>query len=394
MYETTLTIYRDTITGNLPLNYTITYRDSIDTIIATHVVTTSNGLLQWNGYKSYTYKDTINFASCGTYWVSARDCCRDSIDNIANSTSYGMYIDCMVTVDGINSTPKFLSVPITIAQINQPFSYNTTPYDEDGDSLSWEFYTPEDLSISPVTGLSYIIQTPYTYPSSNILFPFHIDTISGDIQFKPNLEGKFQIAIKVKEWRNGVLIGYVKRDMVLKVIQSSNITPQVYCQMYIAPASTSYWYQGSQIPTWFLTVPQLLTLHFNAFDTIAHSTPDCFLYGSALINTSASSVGGGANDWYDSYFYFPTSTISINNNPYFITFRIVDTYAGINFYNDYTFRIFISNTTTSINEITNNSKSVYLKSIDMLGRETDPNLPGFRIDVYSDGKTKKVFRGE
>jgi hypothetical protein len=33
MYETTLTIYRDTMSSNLPLNYTITYRDSIDTII-------------------------------------------------------------------------------------------------------------------------------------------------------------------------------------------------------------------------------------------------------------------------------------------------------------------------------------------------------------------------
>jgi hypothetical protein len=67
---------------------------------------------------------------------------------------------------------------------------------------------------------------------------------------------------------------------------------------------------------------------------------------------------------------------------------------GIRLERDFTFRIFISNTTTSINEISNDTKSVYLKSIDMLGRETDPNLPGFRIDVYSDGTTKKVFRGE
>jgi hypothetical protein len=64
------------------------------------------------------------------------------------------------------------------------------------------------------------------------------------------------------------------------------------------------------------------------------------------------------------------------------------------FLNDYTFRIFVTNTTTGINEINNDGKSVYLKSIDMLGRETDPNLPGFRIDLYSDGTTKKVFRGE
>jgi len=393
MYETTLTIYRDTMSGNLPLNYTITYRDSIDTIIATHVVSSSNWLLQWNGYKSYKYIDTINFASCGTYWVYARDCCRDTIDNIANSTSYGMYIDCMVMVDGVNSTPNFLSVPITIAQLNQSFSYNTTPYDQDRDSLSWELYNPEDLTTSPVTGLNYIIQTPYTYPSSNVLIPFHIDTITGDIQFKPNLEGKFQIAVKIKEWRNGLLIGYVKRDMVLKVVQSANVPNQVYCQMHIA-ASTSFWYQGSPIPTCYVSVPQLLTLHFNAFDTITLSTPDCFTYGSALINTSASTLGSGANDWYDSYFYFPASSMTVSDNPYFITFRIEDYYGVFKFYKDYTFRIFVSPQFTGINEINSDTKSVYLRSIDLLGRETDPNLPGFRIDLYSDGKTKKVFRGE
>ncbi|MFM7015230.1 MAG: hypothetical protein ACKOX3_02775 [Bacteroidota bacterium] len=394
MYETTLTIYRDTISGNLPLNYTITYCDSVDTVIATHIVATTNGLLQWNGYKSYKYIDTINFASCGTFWVSARDCFRDTIINIANSTSYGMYIDCMVMVDGSNSTPNFLSVPITIAQLNQSFSYNTTPYDQDGDSLSWELCTPEDLYTSPVTGLNYIIPTPYTYPSSNILYPFHIDTLTGDILFKPNLAGKFQIAVKINEWRNGVLIGYVKRDMVLNVVQSSNVPNQVYCQMYTAAASTSYWYQGTQTPTWFLTVPQLLTLHFNAFDTITHSTPDCFIYGSALINTSAWTLGGGANDWYDSYFYFPASSMTLRDNPYFITFRIEDYYGVFKFYKDYTFRIFVTNTSTGIDEINNETKSVYLKSIDMLGREKDPNLPGFRIDLYSDGTTKKVFRGE
>jgi hypothetical protein len=135
----------------------------------------------------------------------------------------------------------------------------------------------------------------------------------------------------------------------------------------------------------------LLTLHFMACDTITHFDPWIYTYGSALVNTSAWTLDNGSNDWFDTYFYFPASSITLSNNPYFITFRVDK---ASTFYNDYTFRIFVSPHITGINEISNDTKSVYLKSIDLLGRETDPNLPGFRIDLYSDGKTKKVFRGE
>jgi hypothetical protein len=221
--------------------------------------------------------------------------------------------------------------------------------------------------------------------------PFHIDSILGDISFKPNVAGKYQIAVKLIEWRNGVQIGYVKRDMEVKVLQNTNVPNQVFCQMYIAAASSSFWYQGSPTPTWYLTVSQLLTLHFNAFDTITHICPNIDRYGSASVNTSAWSLNYGSFDWYDSYFYFPASSATVSNNPYLITFRVNN---ANTFYIDYTFRIFVSPHITGINEISNNTNSVYLKSIDLLGREIDPNLPGFRIDVYSDGKTKKVFRGE
>jgi hypothetical protein len=42
-------------------------------------------------------------------------------------------------------------------------------------------------------------------------------------------------------------------------------------------------------------------------------------------------------------------------------------------------------------EITPNNKKYFLKSIDMMGREINPKSTGFRIDLYSDGTTKKVF---
>lgn len=391
MYETTLTIYRDGSLLNLPTSLTITYRDSLDTIVATHTVNTPNGVFVSNGVKSYKYIDSITFISNGTYKVSARDSYRDTALNIPNATNYGLYLECMIMADGSNSSPQFLAAPIIVAQLNQPFTNNITPYDADRDSMSWELAIPADV-VSNGSGGFNIVTLPYNYPPSDTSLPFHLDSILGDISFKPNLAGKYQIAVKLIEWRNGVQIGYVTRDMELKVIPNSGTQIQSSCQMYIAVQGTNtFWFQGTPTPTWNLTVSQLLTLHFMACDTITHFDPWIYTYGSALVNTSAWTLDNGSNDWFDTYFYFPASSITLSNNPYFITFRVDK---ASTFYNDYTFRIFVSPHITGINEISNDTKSVYLKSIDLLGRETDPNLPGFRIDLYSDGKTKKVFRGE
>jgi hypothetical protein len=397
MYETTLTIYRDTISGNLPISYTITYRDSVDTIIASHVISISNGSKQWYGFTAYTYIDTITFPNAGSFKVSSWDCCRDSVDNIINSTSAGMYLECMILADGVNSSPKFLSEPITLAQLNLPFTNNITPYDVDRDSLSWELAIPEDL-VSNGSGGFNIVTLPYNYPPSDTSLPFHLDSILGDISFKPNLAGKYQIAVKLIEWRNGAQIGYVKRDICLKLIQSANVKAKarglftIYPNLIYIP-----WNQGTPTPTIYIEATQNFLFHLESYDSTNFIGPYVYDYSFIYPNTIPHSSGGVTGVFFcDVFFNFYPTINDVSSNPYFITFRVEDQFNNNNyiFLNDYTFRIFVTNTTTGINEINNDGKSVYLKSIDMLGRETNPNLPGFRIDLYSDGKTKKVFRGE
>ncbi|MFM7015730.1 MAG: hypothetical protein ACKOX3_05310 [Bacteroidota bacterium] len=396
MYETTLTIYRDTMLSNFPINYTITYCDSVDTVIATHIISIPAIVPYYNnGLTAYNYIDTIIFPFTGTFKVYSSEFQRGSVNNIANATSYSMYIDCMIFADGINSTPRFYAEPIILAQNNKPFTYNVTPYDTERDSLSWEFSIPEDATIDSLTGAFTVTQLPYTNPPADTTSPFTIDSLNGDINFIPNLVGNYQMKVKIKEWRNGVLIGYVTRDMFLKVVQSNNIIP--FSNSTTIPSTTSInWNQGTHTPTFNLFVPQLLTIVFDTEDSHAIAGPDVKCYGSALVNTSAStmSIGGSMPTFMTVYFYFPASSISLSQYPQFVTFRVEDDYGPMVYFNDFTFRIFVSPHITSVNEINNETKSVFLKSIDMLGRETDPNLPGFRIDLYSDGKTKKVFRGE
>jgi hypothetical protein len=395
MYETTLTIFRDGSLLNLPTSLTITYRDSLDTIVATHIINTPIGLLGPNGVKSYKYIDSITFISNGTYKVSSRDSYRDTALNIANATNYGLYLECMILADGSNSSPQFLAAPISVAQLNQPFTNNLTPYDVDRDSLSWELVIPEDLVNNGSGGFN-IVTLPYNYPPSDTSLPFHLDSILGDISFKPNVAGKYQIAVKLIEWRNGIQIGFVKRDVSINVIQSSNAAVHVQGLFTIYPNLIHInWAKGTPTPTIYLQIPQDFLFHLEAWDSTSVLGPLVYEYTFVFPNITPNFTGATWPHFFDEFFsYYPTIS-DISSVPKFITFRVDDPFSlNVKFFTDYTFRIFVSNTTTSINEISNGTKSFYLKSIDLLGRETDPNLPGFRIDLYSDGKTKKVFRGE
>ncbi|MFM7015729.1 MAG: hypothetical protein ACKOX3_05305 [Bacteroidota bacterium] len=407
MYETTLTIYRDTISGNLPIAYTIIYRDSVDTIIASHVIPISNGAKHWNGFTAYTYIDTITFPNAGSFKVSSWDCCRDSVDNIINSASAGMYLECMILADGINSSPKFLSEPITFAQLDVSFTNNITPYDVDRDSLSWELAIPEDL-VSNGSGGFNIVSLPYTYPPSDTSLPFHLESIFGDISFKPNLTGNYQIAVKLIEWRNGVQIGFVKREIRLKVLPSTNSPVSADGTLKVLTNIMNSW-QTTWMVVWnpsvprpdiYLNIGQSFDFDFNLSDSDGSGYPWIYCYSGSLINSNAWVVGAGYNDYANSYYnWTPNSIADVSVQPSFVTFRSSENFSSSSppyseFYKDYTFRIFVTQNTTGLTENNNETKSVYLKSIDMLGRETDPNLPGFRIDLYSDGKTKKVFRGE
>jgi hypothetical protein len=399
MYETTLILYRNLDSSLIPANYSIIYRDSLDSIIATHTVQTPSGMLEWNSLKVYRYIDTITFPNIGNYKISTWDCCRDTLNNIINSTNYGMYIDCQIMVDGFNSSPYFLRDPIILAQKNLEFLYSIMPYDADGDSLSWELANPEDLQNGGIGGFN-IVSIPYTYPPSDSSSPFRLDSNLGSIICKPNIEGEFQFAVKIVEWRNGVQIGYIRRDMLLKVIHNSNRQAISNVNIHIITnGATTYlqnWTPGTMTPNIYLNIGSHFYMHLATCDSDYFVwSPDAIAFGNSLINTSA---GWGTSNnlyWNDLLFDWVPNIADVNSRPYYLILRQFESIPSIfRIYRDFTFRIFITNTTTSINEISNDTKSVYLKSIDLLGRETDPNLPGFRIDLYSDGKTKKVFRGE
>ncbi len=387
VYEVKLTLFRDTLGIPIAQSETITFTNSFGTFMFTAPALAGPAINIGNGVEKYEYLTVVTFPYYGTFKAYYNNCCRNiAILNIPNAGNYSMYLDVEILVDSTNSSPVFLNDPITLAQENQPFSYNPAPFDTDGDSLSWVMDTPLEFFNS--TGS---IIPGYTLPPSDTLVPFNLDTLTGEITFLPNTIGNFQISVKAIEWRNGVQIGYIRRDMQLIVVPSVN-SPVLVSTTYSTQRSSS-----TSTPI-YVQPNQLLTFNFNSYDTdfgstIVNPSGSIFMGNNPAVvtlNTPASQQGSFTLT--NTEIQWTPDQSQLSNDPYYLIFRVGDVYGPITFYNDYTFRIFVSNSTTGIDEINNNIKEgVLIRTIDVLGREIDPKSKGLVIRQYDNGTSKKIF---
>ena len=155
------------------------------------------------GVETYFFHDTITVPGPGEYTVEWYNCCRNgAIQNLANPLSENMYLSTTFTnVQGAtNSTPVFLAPPVTYLPINQPWQYNSLPFDVDGDSLVWTIDTP-------LTDLGLYCAGWVTPSAALPADAFMIDATTGQINWTPDMAGNFVASIRVEEYSNGVKIG-------------------------------------------------------------------------------------------------------------------------------------------------------------------------------------------
>lgn len=174
-----------------------------------------------------TYKNdfvfTYTFPGPRVYVVSFREENRNNyIKNIAGGISdpYPFYIETYILVSSFssaaNNTPKLNVQPLDKAAVNKVFRHNAGAFDLDGDSLSYKLIVPKQSSTLDVP--------QYFYMEGLSLNP-----INGDLVWdKPKEEGLYNIAFLIEEWRNGVRIGYVLRDMQIQVEKTDNNPPVVF----------------------------------------------------------------------------------------------------------------------------------------------------------------------
>ncbi|MGB1040839.1 MAG: gliding motility-associated C-terminal domain-containing protein [Flavobacteriales bacterium] len=158
-------------------------------------------------------------------------CCRNAIVNM-NGGSLGLYTkipDPALTAG--NSTPRFVDYPRDgYFCINQLKCIDFSATDTiDGDSLSYELVNP----INTFTGCTpNLLAFQASYNMTNILGPGSsctIDSKTGCVWARPAALGIYVISVKCSEWRNGVKIGEVVRDIQYSALNCNyNELPDYY----------------------------------------------------------------------------------------------------------------------------------------------------------------------
>ena len=170
------------------------------------------------------------FAGAGTFRVTMEDPNRNAgVINIGGATNSDQFPFCIATEIvispflGVNNSVVFNDCPCPeLACVNKRYCYNHQATDPDGDSLSY--------SLVPCLGLNCLaMSTPavYQYPSS-FGGTISIDPLTGTMCWlNPARLGEYNIAVLVTEWRNGVKIGSVLRDIQITVTVCNNDPPLI-----------------------------------------------------------------------------------------------------------------------------------------------------------------------
>ncbi len=160
------------------------------------------------------------FPAPANYTISVEDANRNGgVLNIPNSVNIPFFIKTTMMINpflGVNNSPILQNAPIDNACVNKPFYHNPGAFDIDGDSLSYRLINCKGLNGEDIPG----------YQIPEFSFALNIDPITGDFFWNtPILQGEYNIAILIEEWRQGVLISAITRDMQISVTACNNNPP-------------------------------------------------------------------------------------------------------------------------------------------------------------------------
>ena len=173
-----------------------------------------------NFYQRNIYKINYVFPGAGEYKLLVQDPNRNAgVKNIPNSVNVVFSISTILKVIpamGWNSTPLLLNPPYDKAAYHYVFIHNPAAFDPDGDSLSYKLAESTRDDGKKIDG--------YKFPPATD--SIWVDSVTGDLIWDtPADTGAFNVAMEIQEWRNGIKIGVVVRDMQIDVYTTNNKPP-------------------------------------------------------------------------------------------------------------------------------------------------------------------------
>lgn len=175
-----------------------------------------------DNYTLNVYRMNHTFPGTGSYVISVEDPNRNyGVVNIPNSVNVPMYVESLLVINpylGYNNSVQLLNPPIDQGCVGKLFVHNASAYDPDGDSLSYRLVVCRGADGLEIPG--------YTFPMASE--EFYLDPVSGDLVWQnPVLQGEYNVAFVIDEWRNGTKIGSVMRDMQILIGACNNNPPVI-----------------------------------------------------------------------------------------------------------------------------------------------------------------------
>lgn len=241
-YRVRLSFYRDCIGINAPANVYVNIRSASCgqnlgvtcypipgtgqevTYLCPTATSTCNGGT-FTGIQEWIYEGVVTLPmQCPDWQFSYNLCCRNAaITTITNpgSNTFFIYANLNNTITPCNSSPTFSNKPVPFACLGQEMCFNHGAVDADGDSLVYTLVNPKQTASNDV---SYI--NPYNATNPLASSPaLQFNNATGDICFTPTQLQVTVMAVLVQEYRNGVLIGSVVRDIQITVLNCTNDLP-------------------------------------------------------------------------------------------------------------------------------------------------------------------------
>jgi hypothetical protein len=243
-YEITLTFYRDCFGISAPASMNLDVTNTcgfpaqtvnlppvgppliIHTTCSTVLNSCSGGV--YNGLQKWTYMNTVTLpGSCVEWTFSHAESARSNSITTLYSVSDILFLYATLNnTDSLcNSSPFFVLDAVDYGYTGLPVCLNNICVDVDNDSLVYELVMPKTgLLVSDTVWFN----NGYTFLSPVLSTAgFVADSDNGSICFTPVQSEVGVYAMKVSEYRNGILIGSVVRDIELEIRNANNNIPTV-----------------------------------------------------------------------------------------------------------------------------------------------------------------------
>jgi hypothetical protein len=187
------------------------------------------------GIKLFIYSTTYTLPSASPVWRfvfngnygSSSAGRAGAITNLMSASTMQL-VDTLNNTTGHNSNPVLNVIPLPYYGANMYHTYNPAAVDAEGDSLVYSLTSATNGSGACATvggPVTYSSATSYAAPLQTSAGGFAFSSSMGQMLFYPNISQRGVVVYNISEYRGGVLVGSIQRELTVLVLNGGNQLP-------------------------------------------------------------------------------------------------------------------------------------------------------------------------